>query len=492
MHYHTRMSKTSSTNPALRTRFAPSPTGDLHLGNARTALFCWLLSRREGGQFVLRVEDTDAERSTEASLASLQGDLQWLQMPVDEGPGEGGAHGPYCQSERSEIYAGHYQSLQASGRAYPCFCSPETLKRARRRLQAAGKPPRYPGTCRGLSEEQVQQRLQAGESASLRYAVAAGESVAFEDFVRGEQQFASDDIGDFIIRRSDGTPAFFFSNAVDDAMMGITHVLRGEDHLTNTPRQLMLLSALGLPAPQYGHVSLLVGDDGAPLSKRHGSASVGLVREEGYLPLALNNHLARLGCHYPDSDFMTMDALAQAFELARLGRAPARHDPAQLDHWQREALAAASDEELLQWLQAALGPALGAVGEARAATFVELVRENILLPQDAAKWAGQLCGRPTPSAGASEAMAQAGSGFFAHALAVLAEQASGDEAPQYKPFTKALGKAAEVRGKGLFMPLRAALTGETGGPELVRLWGFLGIEQIRERLQAAHDALAGD
>ncbi len=491
MHYHTRMSKTSSTTPAVRTRFAPSPTGDLHLGNARTALFCWLLAHREGGQFVLRAEDTDAQRSTEASLRSLQGDLQWLQMPLDEGPGEGGAHGPYRQSERSEIYAEHYDALQAQGRAYPCFCSPQKLKRARARLRAAGKPPRYPGTCRGLDAREVQARLDAGEQASLRYAVAVGESVMFDDFVRGEQHFSSDDIGDFIIRRSDGTPAFFFSNAIDDAMMGITHVLRGEDHLTNTPRQLMLLNALGLAAPRYGHVSLLVGDDGAPLSKRHGSASVGLVREEGYLPLALNNHLARLGCHYPDSQFMGMDALAQAFDLARLGRAPARHDPAQLEHWQREALAAASDEGLLAWLQAALGPALGPVGEARATAFVGLIRENILLPPDAAKWAVQLCETPAPGAAAHEAMAQAGSAFFDHALAILADQQVGDTAPEYKPFTKALGKAAEVRGKGLFMPLRAALTGETGGPELVRLWGFLGTEQIRQRLQATRDRLAG-
>ena len=267
----------------------------MHLGNARTALFNFLLAKATGGRFVLRVEDTDVERGDDSFLATQLDDLRWLGLDWDAGPGREDARGPYRQSARGELYDAHYARLVESGVAYPCYCSPAELEVSRRTQLAAGRPPRYEGTCRDLDEAGRARHAAAGRRPSLRFRVPVGQRVAFDDLVRGRQEFATDDIGDFVIRRADGVPVFFFCNALDDALMAITHVLRGEDHVANTPRQLLLLEALGLPAPAYGHLPLLLGADGAPLSKRRGSASVGDLRDAGYLPEAVSNYLLRLG-----------------------------------------------------------------------------------------------------------------------------------------------------------------------------------------------------
>ena len=268
----------------LVTRFAPSPTGSLHLGNARTAFFSYLWARKSGGRFILRIEDTDVERSEPRFRDALMRDLEWLGLDWDEGPDVGGPSAPYAQSERGEWYDGLFRRLESEERAYACFCTPEELDLSRKLQRMAGKPPRYAGTCRYLSAAERARRIASGSKPTLRFAVPKDETIEFVDLVHGPQKFASNDIGDFIIRREDGTSAFFFCNAADDAAMGVTHVLRGDDHLTNTPRQLMLLDALGLRRPGYGHVGLLVGIDGAPLSKRHGSTSVQEFRDRGFLP----------------------------------------------------------------------------------------------------------------------------------------------------------------------------------------------------------------
>jgi nondiscriminating glutamyl-tRNA synthetase len=255
------------------TRFAPSPTGDLHVGNARTALFNLLLARRSAGRFVLRVEDTDLERSRDEYRARQLEDLRWLGLEWDAGPDREDDCGPYRQALRGSIYARYFEELANLNQVYPCFCSALELEVSRRAQLAQGRPPRYAGTCRDLSAEQRARRRAQGIAPTLRFRVPAGRRVEFVDLVHGPQSVSSDDIGDFVVRRADGSAAFFFSNAVDDARMGITHVLRGEDHLANTPRQLMVLAALSLPAPAYGHVSLLLGADGAKLSKRQDAAS---------------------------------------------------------------------------------------------------------------------------------------------------------------------------------------------------------------------------
>lgn len=478
------------------TRFAPSPTGELHLGNVRTALFNWLLARAGKGRFLLRIEDSDRERSEERFVGQLIEDLRWLGLDWDEGPGREGAAGPCRQSAREGLYRPLFERLEAADLAYPCFCTPEELARARTAQMAAGRPPRYPGTCARLSAEQRAERLAEGRRPTLRFRVPPGREIGFEDLVRGPQRFASDDIGDFVIRRADGTAAFFFGNAVDDALMGVTHVLRGEDHLANTPRQLLLLEALDLRAPAYGHLPLILGDDGAPLSKRNGSESIRALRETGFLPAAIVNHLARLGHALSDDPgHQSLEALAARFDLDRLGRSPARHDPQQLLHWQKAAIAAASDAELWDWLRGrcfADGRCIeDLVPPERALEFVHTVRDNIALPVDAHVWAGDLfaeTGHHAPDARAE--ILGAGADFFEQALACLG-------AGGFRDFVRALAAATGRKGRALYLPLRAALTGELAdpergslwreGPELGRLWALLGPDRIARRLRLARD-----
>lgn len=468
-----------------RTRFAPSPTGFLHLGNVRTALFNYLAARRLGGEFVLRSEDTDAERSREEYLEAMLADLAWLGLNWSAGPETDDRHGPYRQSARSEVYARHFARLEAAGHTYPCFCSQAELAVARKAQVAAGKPPRYAGTCRELSAEQRARRAQSGQPATLRFRVGRDDTVRFQDLARGPQRFAVSDIGDFIIRRSDGTPSFFFSNAVDDALMEITHVLRGEDHLSNTPRQILLLGALELPVPRYGHISLVVAPDGTPLSKRHGSTGLRELRSLGYLPEAICNHLARLGHAYDEPGFMSMEALATGFSMERLGRSPTRHDEAQLRHWQKEALHVADDATFEAWLLGDESPVkeeLGALlDERRGPEFAKLIRDNVEIAGDAPHWALQLLSEPMPvTASAGEVLKSCDLAIIDTALELI------DAYPDdFTGLASAIRKRTGHAGRALFMPLRAALTGDTHGPEMVRVYAFLGQDAARSRLGQA-------
>ncbi|HET7569380.1 MAG TPA: glutamate--tRNA ligase [Gammaproteobacteria bacterium] len=464
----------------VRTRFAPSPTGFLHLGNVRTALLSALAAQHADGAFVIRIEDTDATRSRPEWADALLDDLRWLGLEWAEGPDVGGPRGPYRQSERAAIYADYFDRLTDAGLTYPCFCTPEELAASRAAQRAAGQPPRYAGTCAGLAADEVEAKLQKGLKPALRFRVPPGRELLFDDLVRGPQTFASDAIGDFVIRRADGTPAFFFCNALDDALMGITHVLRGEDHLANTPRQMLLLEALDLVAPRYGHLGLLVGDDGTPLSKRHGSASLRELREQGFLPGAVLNYLARLGHHYADDPgYADVGALAAAFDFSRLGSSPAHFDADQLRHWQKEAVAHTSDEALWAWMSTAEPDVAALVPPADAGAFVHAVRDNVVRPHEARHWAQALYSEVAPGVEARAAIVSAAPGFFEAALESLVPGA------EFKSYVKQLGAAAGVKGKQLYMPLRAALTRETHGPELARVWNLLGPDRIRTRLENA-------
>ncbi len=463
---------------AVVTRFAPSPTGALHLGNARTALFNFLFARRHGGRFLLRIEDTDAERSHEQHAVALIDDLRWLGLDWDEGPDVGGPAGPYRQSERRARYDEAFAALERDGRAYPCYCSPLELELARRAQLAAGRPPRYAGTCRNLGPaERAARAAQGRVSPTLRFRVPPGHSIEFEDLVHGPQRFASDEIGDFVIRRGDGSAAFFFCNAFDDAAMGVTHVLRGEDHLTNTPRQLLLLEALGAAAPRYGHLALLVGADGAPLSKRTGARSLAALRDAGYLPAAVVNHLFRLGHASPLQGLQPLAALAEAFDAAQLGRAPARFDETQLLHWQREAVRRLDASAAETWFAGALGEQVPS--DARSA-FVAAVRANVILPADARRWARIVFEGPEPLDAAGLAViGAAGSGFFAAAAAAAAAQ--GSRPADWAALVGAVRAATGRTGPALFKPLRLALTGLDHGPELAMLLPLLPPGAARER-----------
>ncbi|HUX73631.1 MAG TPA: glutamate--tRNA ligase [Steroidobacteraceae bacterium] len=456
------------TTPAV-TRFAPSPTGSLHLGNVRTALFSFLWARKSGGRFILRIEDTDVERSRRRFQDELLAELRWLGIDWDEGPDIGGPSAPYAQSQRHGLYAELFARLQAQGDVYPCYCSAEELELSRKLQRMAGKPPRYPGTCRALGAAQRALREARGPRPTLRFAVAGEGAVEFVDCVHGPQHYEASDIGDFIVRREDGSASFFFCNAVDDALMGVTQVLRGDDHLTNTPRQLMVLDALGLRRPSYGHVGLLVGADGTPLSKRHGSSSVQEFRQRGFLSAALLNQLFRLG-HSGDVDGWIAPAEMPAhFHAQHLGKAPARFDEAQLIHWQKETLARMSAAEIGAWLNIADG-----------AAFVESIRHNIVLPADAAPWIAVVRGE-LPPLGENERrlIAAAGAEFFAAAAASL-----GEAGTDLKRLTKLLAARTGRKGADLFMPLRLALTGRTHGPELAALLELIGPETARRRLES--------
>jgi nondiscriminating glutamyl-tRNA synthetase len=451
------------------TRFAPSPTGALHLGNARTAFFSHLWARKLGGRFILRIEDTDVERSDARHRDALAADLRWLGLEWDEGPGIGGPSAPYAQSERGEFYRRLFERLEQGGHVYPCYCTADDLELSRKLQRMAGKPPRYAGTCRELNAAQRAERSASGLKPTLRFAVPAGAVIEFHDFVHGPQRFSSADIGDFIIRREDGTAAFFFCNAVDDSAMGVTHVLRGDDHLTNTPRQLLLLDALKLRRPGYGHVGLLVGADGAPLSKRHGSTSVAEFRARGFLSAALLNHLLRLG-HTGDVDgWLAVNDMPAHFRPEHLGRASARFEESQLMHWQKEALQRMSGAELRTWM-----------GCEESIEFVELVRHNVVLPADAAPWAAVVRGELPPLGQDEErVIAAAGAAFFSAAADALRQSG-----PDLKRLTQILKERTGRKGAELFMPLRVALTGQAHGPELAPLLKLMSPEIVRRRLES--------
>lgn len=456
----------------LKTRFAPSPTGRMHLGNARTALFSALLAYRQGGHFVLRIEDTDAARGTVLHAEGILEDLRWLSLHWQEGP--------FYQSRRQDLYTRHFEALRAQGHLYPCFCTPEALAEQRRGQLAAGRPPRYDGRCARLSAAEVDRRMAEGQPAALRFRVPEGRTVVFEDLIRGPQCFESNDIGDFVVRRTDGTPAFFFSNAVDDADMGITHVLRGEDHLTNTPRQILLLEALRLTAPHYGHLPLITGHDGAPLSKRNGSQSVAELRAAGYLPLALVNYLARLGHHLEKPGLLSLDELAAAFDLSAVGRAPARFDPIQLMHYQKLAVGALSVDAFLTFADLAGDR----VPEAVRADFVRAVAPNVYFPAEARAWADCLfTGQSLTGIDGLADLRAAGPAFFR--LAGELFEAHPDDAGAW---TRALRAQSGRSGKALFIPLRLALTGREHGPELRDLVALMPRRIVRARLAAAEAA----
>jgi glutamyl-tRNA synthetase len=456
-------------NTPVKTRFAPSPTGLVHIGNARTALFSALL----GDSFLLRIEDTDAERSRPEFVDAILEDLAWLGISWDEGPTTSDATPLWHQSERGEIYDRYYQQLESSGDAYPCYCTPQELEIHRKVQLSSGRPPRYSGKCAKLNGDERAALLASGRLPTLRFRVGKGRPVEFTDGVRGPQKFQTDDIGDFIIRRADGSSAFFFCNAIDDSLMGVTRVVRGEDHLTNTPRQILILSALGLKVPEYAHTALILGDDGAPLSKRNGSRSIRELREAGYFSLAIVNLMSRLGHHYESDGLMDFWDLKSNFRLSALGRSPARFDITHLKHWQSLVLRSVTDYELDQWLHA---ETRYLVPQESFPLFRDIVRSNCEFPEDAHAWARILF---TDDPSTSMETSQAEESYYRAAV-----KAHAAHPKDYAAFITALKELSGTKGKSLFMPLRIALTGRHDGPELAQLYQVLSAERIVHRLTA--------
>ena len=333
---------------SVRVRFAPSPTGKLHIGGARTAIYNWAFARANGGTFILRIDDTDPTRSTDENTQIILRAMRWLGLDWDEGPEVGGDFGPYAQTERLDMYKEAAQKLWDAGRAYPCFCTTEQLAADRAAAQARKDPFQgYQRRCRNLSREEAQARIDAGEPYVLRIKVPADRGdVVIHDAVHGDVVFDAKELDDFVIFRSDGTPTYNFATVVDDAMMGITHVIRGDDHLSNTPRQVMVYEALEAPVPTFAHISMILGADGKKLSKRHGATSVEEYRDAGYLSDAFVNYLALLGWSLDgETTVIPRDVLASQFSLERISKNPATFDPKKLDWMNAEYINAMSDAD---------------------------------------------------------------------------------------------------------------------------------------------------
>jgi glutamyl-tRNA synthetase len=322
---------TSPSSP-VRVRFAPSPTGNLHIGGARTAIYNWAFARHHNGSFILRIEDTDPERSTPENTAQIIRSLKWLGLTWDEGPEVGGDFGPYLQTERFATYQQALERLKERDAAYPCFCTPEELATKRETALAAKTYAGYDRTCRGVSPADAQARIEAGEPHTWRLKVPLERGdVRFDDLVFGTTTFPLTQLDDFILVRTDGTPTYNYVVCIDDALMGITHVIRGDDHLSNTPKQILVYEALGAPVPRFAHLSMILGPDGKRLSKRHGATSVEAYQTEGYLPEALLNYLALLGWSLDgETTLFGADVLVENFSLERVSKNPAIFDEAKL------------------------------------------------------------------------------------------------------------------------------------------------------------------
>ena len=469
----------------VRTRFAPAPSGAIHVGNARTALYSWLTARHHGGAFVLRVEDTDASRVTEEAFHLVMDSLRWLGIDWDEGPDVGGPHAPYRQSERLGIYHEHVGRLVEAGHAYRCYCTPEELEERRRAALAAGQAPGYDGRCRRLTEAERAAFEAEGRPSALRFAMPERELVV-HDLIKGEVRFAPGTLRDFVILRSDGSPTYLLAAGVDDLLMGMTHIIRGEDLLAATPRQLALMEALGATSfPVYAHHPLIVGPDRQPLSKRHGATSVEAFRERGFLPEAMVNYLAILGWSYEDRDLFSVDELIRLFDVSRVSRNPAMFDVQKLEWMNAHYIQQLDDDELaarcMHFLTAAgLLPEPGLLRRA-----MPLVRERMKVLADAVGLLRFLFTDDVePDERAAKVLAGAPEGYLAAAASAL---------EAVEPWTAAnVAAALDVlaQGAGLsrtkgWQPVRAAVTGSTISPPLPESLELLGRERTLARLRAA-------
>ncbi len=471
----------------VRVRFAPSPTGHLHLGNARTALFNWLFARHEGGTFILRIEDTDTVRSTEESERMILDDLKWLGLDWDEGPGVGGEFGPYRQSERAGIYREHAERLLAQGKAFTCYCSDERLDENRKRARSEGTVPQYDGACRHLSESERLAREREGLKPTIRLRAPEADIVV-EDMIRGRVEFGKEMLGDFIILRSDGRPTYNFAVVVDDALMDITHVIRAEDHLPNTMRQLFLYDQLGYEPPLFAHVSLIVAQDRSKLSKRGGATSVYELRREGLLAGAVINYLALLGWSHPEAkEILSQEELVRAFDLKRVSASSAAFDADKLEWVSGHHLR----ESPLSVVVAAAEPFARSAGfdpdDVRFSAIVDLVREGLGrlsdLPGELAPfYDGEFDLEPEAEEWISQHASRELLGALADSFAAVQGRL---DAAEFKAALKTQGGALGLKGKGLFMPVRAALTGRTHGPALGSTAELLGRERVISRCRAA-------
>eukprot|EP00798_Chlamydomonas_sp_ICE-L_P030708 gene30708-35735_t len=451
-----RASPANTNGNQVRVRFAPSPTGNLHVGGARTALFNWLYAKKHGGKFILRVEDTDAARSTRASEEDMMRDLKWLGLDWDEGPDCPGEVGPYRQSERTELYLKLANQLVDQGLAYPCFCTDEELEAMKVDAAAKKLPPIYRGKWATASKEEVDEMKAKGVIPCYRFRVPKNKEIKIQDIVRGEVTWNSDTLGDFVLLRSNGLPVYNFCVAVDDCLMGITHVIRAEEHLPNTLRQVLVYEALGFAQPIFSHVSLILAPDKSKLSKRHGATSVGEFKEQGFLAPAMVNYLSLLGWNDgTEQEIFTVEELHQKFSLDRITKSPAVFDKTKLSWMNGQFLKALPEEEIVSM-------ELITEGEGQLKDLLAYPLEEILATDEAKEIV-------------ADNIKEVGDAIIAaYESGGLMEAANGDGT--FKKWMKDLGKAQTRKGKRLFMPARIILTGRMHGTDVGEQLKMLALE----------------
>jgi len=472
----------------IRVRFAPSPTGNLHVGGARTALYNWLYARKTGGVFILRIEDTDAARSTPESVAAIFDGLRWLGLDWDEGPEVGGDHGPYFQSERRGLYRAEADRLIADGKAYPCFCTPDELKAMRERLKAEGEDASYDGRCGRIPSAEAARRVAAGESHAIRFrSPKDGETVLY-DIVRGKMVFRNALFEDFVLLKSDGLPSYNFGVVVDDAAMEISHVIRGDDHISNTPRHLMLYEALGKKPPKFAHLPMILGADKTRLSKRHGATALAAFAKKGVLPEGMMNYLALLGWSLDGkTEFFTPKKLVESFSLKRVGSNPSVFDMDKLawlsgEHFKKLPLKekAAGVYRYLESKGYDLPPL-----DDRFRALVEL-QGNRIKSFTEAEFGIEPFFRDPPDYD-PEAVSRHLSGDAPRRLAALAERWR--DLPEFgaEALEAALRREAESAGLSagdLIHPMRVAVLGRAKSPDIFKACELLGRAATLRRLKA--------
>jgi len=462
----------------LRVRFAPSPTGYLHVGGARTALFNWLYARHFGGTFILRIEDTDTERSTQQSVDAILQGMEWLGLDWDEGP--------FYQTDNFPLYKQHVQKLLDEGKAYRCWCRPEELEAKREAAMAEGRKPKYDGTCRHRQDQPLDQPH------VIRFKAPEEGETAFEDLIKGRIAFPNAELDDLIISRTDGTPTYNFCVVIDDALMRISHVIRGDDHVNNTPRQIQLYEALGYPVPIFAHVPMILGSDKARLSKRHGATSVIAYRDMGYLPEALNNYLVRLGWSNGDDEIFSREEMVQKFDIANVGRSPSVFNPDKLNWLNAHYIKTGDPARLAELLQ----PHLAGRGVADCSTpdlagVISTLQERAQTLEEMAERA--LFYYQAPQQYDEAALSKFDKPHLAAVFSAVAARLSATTAaaaPEFDTLLKEICAEGGWKMPQVGQPLRIALSGSTQAPGIGEIITALGVNETIARIERAREFLA--
>ncbi len=482
----------------VRVRFAPSPTGSLHIGGVRTALFNWLLAKHYNGEFILRIEDTDELRSTEESTGSIFEGLKWLGIDWDEGPGIGGGFGPYTQMERLHIYREYAEKLLRKKVVYPCYCTEEELTERREKALKERIPPGYDGRCSHLSESEKRKFENEGRKSVLRFRVPQDGVTRFSDIVRGDVEFKNSSLHDFVILKSSYVPTFNFANVIDDHLMEITHVIRGDEHLSNTPRQILLYQTLGFEMPEFAHLPMILGSDGAKLSKRHGAISVQWFKKEGFLPGALLNYLALLGWGTTDSQqiFNSKEEMIEKFSLDRVGKNPAVFDMKKLEWMDGYYIRKLSIDELFELVIPYLRESN--LIEGRNSREREFAKKVISLEQERLKKLSEITEFTDffftedvkyDSKAVDEILRKGSVPELLESFSGKLTKVEPFDIPTVEKAAKEFINEKNLKGKDLMQPVRVAITGKKATPGLFEVMVLLGKEKVLRRINKALEML---